>query len=259
MKLRVCVEDEEAKAFCEERFENLEQGRGCCDNPCEEESLGSYLEEGVGKDTNMVARTAFEISSPEMYSSDPSTVEPPIRIHWKRNIASPPDFIKRKDQLWEQVQEVLYGPNQNIGAMAYVRIPEYRESSQEVVKLRILGGESQGTYPDFEISMVETYETENNSSESKSMEGSAEGYPITGNSRCGESTSKRKSLFQCPYPGCKTTVTFKANLKAHARTHTEERPYQCRYPACGKSFKWKSSCSYHEGLHKRKENHGPLS
>jgi len=60
---------------------------------------------------------------------------------------------------------------------------------------------------------------------------------------------KPKVLFHCPVEGCKTAVTFKANLKSHMRTHTGARPYTCS--ECGKTFKWKSSLSYHEALRTR--------
>uniref|UniRef100_A0A7S1TF13 C2H2-type domain-containing protein n=1 Tax=Compsopogon caeruleus TaxID=31354 RepID=A0A7S1TF13_9RHOD len=65
------------------------------------------------------------------------------------------------------------------------------------------------------------------------------------------STSRKLLLHRCPYPGCDTIMTLKSNLKAHVRTHTDEKPYVCDLPGCKKRFRWKSSLTYHLSLHKK--------
>ncbi|KAJ3219637.1 hypothetical protein HDU67_000125 [Dinochytrium kinnereticum] len=60
-------------------------------------------------------------------------------------------------------------------------------------------------------------------------------------------TSRRPTLYQCPFPECAKTFTRPYNLKSHYRSHTGERPYHC--PFCTHTFPRKHDLKRHEKLH----------
>ncbi|KAJ7017258.1 kinase-like domain-containing protein [Mycena alexandri] len=55
--------------------------------------------------------------------------------------------------------------------------------------------------------------------------------------------------FICPVPGCGSTFAGSFNLKAHIRSHNEDKPFLCRWPGCGKGFATNHNCKRHEQLH----------
>ncbi|KAI8853255.1 hypothetical protein BC829DRAFT_360193 [Chytridium lagenaria] len=60
-------------------------------------------------------------------------------------------------------------------------------------------------------------------------------------------SSRRPTLYQCPFPECLKTFTRPYNLKSHYRSHTGERPYHCQY--CTHTFPRKHDLKRHEKLH----------
>ncbi|KAK1227759.1 Homeobox protein tos8 [Marasmius sp. AFHP31] len=60
---------------------------------------------------------------------------------------------------------------------------------------------------------------------------------------------KQEATFHCPVPGCRSTFTRSFNLKAHLRTHNEDRPFVCQWPGCGKDFARHHDYKRHEQAH----------
>ncbi|XP_059088591.1 zinc finger protein 786-like [Tigriopus californicus] len=54
---------------------------------------------------------------------------------------------------------------------------------------------------------------------------------------------QREANFQCQY--CSTAFRHKADLQAHQRKHTKERPFPCKDPQCGRSFSLNSGMKRH--------------
>jgi len=71
--------------------------------------------------------------------------------------------------------------------------------------------------------------------------------------RLQDGTTDSQLLFECPYPGCDHSFTYKGNLNVHQRKKhggvygsDQQMTFFCRVPNCGRSFYSRGALAKHQ-------------
>jgi general transcription factor IIIA len=109
--------------------------------------------------------------------------------------------------------------------------------------------------PTFEDEEPKTSHLLDNGDESSEEEDANVDTPLTPFSPPRKFPSDQKTI-KCTYDGCTKTFNRPARLRAHLRSHTQERPFVCSYEGCDKSYLEEKHLKQHiKGSHTHEKSH----